>query len=171
MYKHQWQVVEAVRILASRGYDLALNLVGGEYPPARRRLDRHLRRAGQDINVNLLGKIKHTDLPGIYQKADIFIFASSCENMPNILLEAMASGLPIACSDRGPMPEIAQDAVVYFDPEDPVTIANAVERLIRDPDLRLRCANRAFGMASEYSWDRCAKETADFLLKVWEHRA
>ena len=47
--------------------------------------------------------------PGVLSKANLFIFASSCENMPNTLLEGMASGLPIACSDRGPMPETLQD--------------------------------------------------------------
>ena len=129
-----------------------------------------MRRTGQQVQINTLGKINHEDLPNIYQQADIFVFASSCENLPNILLEAMASGLPIACSDRGPMPEVAKDAAVYFDPENPFSIADAVEKLIRDPELRFRYARRAFGLASEYSWDRCGKKTAEFLYGVWEQK-
>lgn len=170
VYKHQGEVVEALKLLVRRGYDLSLDLIGGEYPPAREQLEEIVFRTGQQSRVNILGKIKHEALPGIYQRADIFIFASSCENLPNILLEAMASGLPIACSGRGPMPEVAQDGAVYFDPENPVSIADAVERLIRDPDLRLRCARRAFELASGYSWDRCARQTAEFLLQVWEQK-
>ena len=48
-------------------------------------------------------------MPEYLSKSNIFIFASSCENMPITLIEGMASGLPIACSDRGPMPEVLQD--------------------------------------------------------------
>lgn len=170
VYKHQGRVVEALKLLGERGYSLSLELAGGEYPPARRRLDEAIRRTAQKGRVRLLGRIGHEALPGTYRQADIFIFASSCENLPNILLEAMASGLPIACSNRGPMPEVARDGAVYFDPEKPVSIAEAIEKLVRDPGLRLQCANRAFEIASEYSWDRCAQQTADFLLKVWEQK-
>jgi len=170
VYKHQWRVVEALKLLEDRGYALSLDLAGGDYPSSRRRLDEAIRRTGQQGRVRLLGRVGHEALPDVYRGADLFVYASSCENLPNILLEAMASGLPIACSDRGPMPEVAQDGAVYFDPESPASIADAVERLIRDPELRLRCARRAFELASEYSWDRCARQTVEFLLKVWERK-
>ena len=62
------------------------------------------------------------DPHAVLKRAHLFVFASSCENMPNTLVEAMASGLPIACSDRGPMPEILRDGGTYFDPENEVTI-------------------------------------------------
>lgn len=170
VYKHQWQVVEALKLLGDRGHSLSLELAGGDYPSARRRLDEAVRRTGQQDRVRLLGRVGHKKLPDVYRGADLFVYASSCENLPNILLEAMASGLPIACSDRGPMPEVAQDGAVYFDPENPVSIADDLERLIQDPALRLRCARRAFELASEYSWDRCARQTTEFLFQVWEQK-
>jgi glycosyltransferase involved in cell wall biosynthesis len=67
-------------------------------------------------------------------KSDIFVFASSCENMPNTLIEGMAAGLKIACSSRGPMPEVLKDAGYYFDPESPVSISKAIEQIILNPD-------------------------------------
>jgi glycosyltransferase involved in cell wall biosynthesis len=81
----------------------------------------------------------------------------------------MAVGLPIACSDRGPMPEVLRDGGVYFDPENAVSIAEAIEALIRDADLRTSKAARAKHLAAQYSWARCARETWSFLKTVARH--
>ena len=96
-------------------------------------------------------------------RADIFVFASSCENMPNTLLEAMASGLPIACSSRGPMPEVLQEGGAYFDPEDAGSVAQAIEKLLLDADFRRAAAARASALSEQYSWERCARETWNYL--------
>jgi glycosyltransferase involved in cell wall biosynthesis len=98
--------------------------------------------------------------------ADVFVFASSCENMPNTLVEAMAVGLPIACSNRGPMPEVLEDGGVYFDPEAPHSIADALERIITNADLRTQVATRAQQLSRQYSWSRCTSETFAFLADI-----
>ena len=92
-----------------------------------------------------------------------FIFASSCENMTNILLESMASGLPIASSNYGPMTEVLGNAGVYFDPESPQEIARALRALIDSPELREEKARIAFERVKVYSWERCARDTFRFL--------
>jgi glycosyltransferase involved in cell wall biosynthesis len=108
--------------------------------------------------------VPHGDLPNYLAQADIFVFASSCENMPNTLIEAMAFGLPIACSNRGPMPEVLQDGGEYFDPESSESILNAVLRIMLDPELRDFRESRARELASRYSWSRCASETYSFIV-------
>jgi glycosyltransferase involved in cell wall biosynthesis len=118
--------------------------------------------------VRVLEFVPPEELPELLACADVFVFASSCENMPNTLLEAMACGLPIACSDRGPMPEILQDGGVYFDPEDEISIAAALRSLATDPALRQRLAKRSAELASAYSWRRCALETWNFLIQTLE---
>ncbi len=120
--------------------------------------------------MKCLGFVPHDDLPSLLADADLFVFASSCENMPNTLVEAMAIGLPIACSDRGPMPEVLRDGGVYFDPENAESIATAIETLIRDPGLRMSVAKRAKGLSGQYSWARCAAETWSFLKAVSDSR-
>ena len=112
--------------------------------------------------------VGHSEIPAYLADADIFIFASSCENMPNTLVEAMASGLPIACSDRGPMPEILKDAGVYFDPENPESISTAVFELVKSHELRNKLANSAYQLSTQYSWARCASETWRYLSDTWE---
>ena len=167
VYKHQWHVAEAVAKLKNEGFPITLELVGPAYKPALQRLQTTLQQIDPNSDfIHYRGSIKYADLPSTYHQADIFIFASSCENMPIILLEAMASGLPIACAQRGPMPEMLGDAGVYFDPENPEQIANALRSLLNDPELRARCAEKAFAKAQTYSWERCASETFDFLRRV-----
>ncbi len=114
----------------------------------------------------MIGAVPYSALTIHYEEADVCVFASSCENMPNILLEGMASGLPIACSRRGPMPEVLGDAGMYFDPESAVDIARALRELIDSPALRTRLAQASFDRAQVYSWTRCASETFDFLAKL-----
>ncbi|HKQ13569.1 MAG TPA: glycosyltransferase [Steroidobacteraceae bacterium] len=164
LYKHQWFVVEAIGELRRRGYRVRLTLAGGGAGAARRRLDEQIRLTDpQGTFVTSIGAVRHSEVPDVLAAADLFIFASSCENMPNTLVEAMASGLPIACSDRGPMPEVLQEGGVYFDPEDSGSIATAIEKIIADNALRVVIAQRAQARSAQYSWTRCARETWRFL--------
>lgn len=167
LYKHQWCVVEAVVRLQDAGFAVELEMIGPGYAPAVAKLQATLSRyPGRSGSIRYLGPVKHEDLPRFYRSADVFAYASSCENLPNILLEAMASGLPIACSSRGPMPEVLRDAGVYFDPEQSEDIERAIRSLLEDPNLRKRKARLALQYASEYSWARCARETFAYLASV-----
>jgi glycosyltransferase involved in cell wall biosynthesis len=167
LYKHQWHVAEAVNLLRAQGLPLKVDFVGPSYPPALRRLQRVLRRIDPDSHfAHYHGAVAFEELGKFHELADAFVFASSCENMPNILLEAMAAGLPIACANRGPMPEILGDGGVYFDPEQPREIMHAIQRLAIDPELRTVCAARGYERAAQYSWKRCARETLSFIQSV-----
>jgi len=114
-YKHQWNVAEAVLKLREKGIPICLDLVGDYEQDSLNKLNKVI---ASDIYrcINYMGLIDHDKLTDIYKNADGFVFASSCENQPIILLEAMAAGLPIACSNKGPMPEVLGDAGIYFNP-------------------------------------------------------
>lgn len=167
-YKHQWQVVEAIgRLRKLTGWPLMLELVGPNNSSALRRLERAVANWDSEHGwINYHGAMPYDQLHRIYHQAHLGLFASSCENMPNILLETMASGLPIACSNRGPMPEVLGDAGVYFDPLDPVSIANALEKLIRSPELREDMSGMSYAQALSYNWELCADHTFKFLAEV-----
>lgn len=173
LYKHQWVLVRAVAELRRRtGWPLVLELVGSGYPPAVRKLDQAVRLADPEGRwVKRRGATPHSELRAIYAEADIGVFASSCENMPNILLETMAAGLPVACSSREPMPEMLGDAGVFFDPEDAEDIAASLETLIASVTLREQKASAAFEKAQQYSWRRCADQTFAFLESVAQGHA
>lgn len=166
VYKHQWKVSEAVAKLRSVGISVVLELVGPS-GKGRSRLNETLNRVDPEgTYITYRGVVPFEELHMIYKAADIGVFASSCENLPNILLECMAAGLPIACSSMGSMPEVLGDAGVYFNPEDPDDIAYSLRRLIDSRVLRAQLAQAAFDRAQKYSWKRCADKTFDFLAEI-----
>ena len=98
----------------------------------------------------------------------MFVFPSTCENLPIILLEAMTAGLPIASSDRGPMPEVLKDAGLYFNPESVTSIKNCLRYMIENPNLLKSLSAKAKQYSQAYSWKKCADETFEFLKIVHE---
>lgn len=166
-YKHQAEVIEAIhRLNAEVPAELTLVGVVDASPYAARAMRGAVRDGLAGAKVRSLGQIPFEELHRVYAEAEVFVFASSCENMPNILLEAMSSALPIACSSRGPMPEILGDAGVYFDPTQPAEIAAALRMLAADPALRSRLAEQARQRAQPFDWRLCARDTFAFLSEV-----
>lgn len=167
VYKHQWHVAEATASLRAKGYPIALDLVGPGYPPALRRLRKVIRKLDPDETfLHYRGPVSFAGMHQIYHRADGLVFASTCENLPNILLEGMAAGLPIACSDRGPMPEVLGRAGVYFSPEDPADIERALQVLLDNPEIRAQTAIEAFRRSKGYSWQHCARNTFSFAAEI-----
>lgn len=166
-YKHQWHVARAVAELRSAGLPVEVTFAGPAHPPALRRLVRELDALDPKRDfLHYVGSVPYPQLPALYRDSDVCVFASTCENLPNVLLEAMATGIPIACTDRSPMRDVLQDAGAYFDAESSASIAAAIRRLIEDPGLRDRCARAARSLAEPYTWERCADETLSFLARV-----
>lgn len=167
MYKHQWNVAEAVSILRREGIPVVLDLIGPSYPPALKKLTAKLGKLDPQANyIRYYGPVPHQELHRFYSSSQLCVFASSCENMPNILLEGMAAGLPIACSSLGPMPEVLGDAGVYFNPLSVPEIVTAIKKMMASPGLRAELAAASFNRVQEYSWKRCAAETFHFLQEI-----
>ncbi len=163
-YKHQWNVAKAVHELRRAGLCVELNLAGTAYPPALKRLRKVIQQVDpQEQFIHYHGGIPYDEVAQWYFRADGFVFASSCENFSITLLEAMAAGLPIACSNRGPMPSILGEAGIYFDPEQLDSIVSALAHLIQDKNWREQHAYMAYQRAQDYSWERCTRETFDFI--------
>lgn len=171
-YKHPWHVATAVARLREEGIAVALDLVGPARPPAARGIDRlrrtlkHLDPGGEFLHFH--GDVPYRALPEWYRRADGVVFASSCENMPITLLEGMASGAPIACSNREPMRGIFGESGPSFDPENAEEIAHALRRLLKDPELRRRSGLSARRVALGYSWKETATRTFAFLARIAE---
>uniref|UniRef100_UPI004047C98A glycosyltransferase n=1 Tax=Polynucleobacter sp. TaxID=2029855 RepID=UPI004047C98A len=147
-YKHQVEVAYAACQLRAEGVPLEVRFVGasrGRYGREFRVLLDHLDPRREFLLWS--GAEPFQVLHGFYQNADGFVFASSCENLPNILIEAMAAGLPIACADRGPMSEILGIAGIYFDPESPASIAEALRKMARSTEKRAQWASLAWSKA------------------------
>lgn len=170
-YKHQVEVAKAAAFLRGKGFPIEMCFVGaiwGEYGKRFTLLLKQLDPEGQFLKWT--GHEPFESMHRRYGEADAFVFASSCENLPNIMIEAMAAGLPIASSKKGPMPEVLGDSGIYFDPECPKAIAESIEQLAKDADLRSDFALRAHNMAKNYSWQRCASQSLAFFVSVAKTR-
>lgn len=116
-------------------------------------------RLGISESVRFFGPAPEEELPLLYQGATCFIFPSLYEGFGLPILEAMAMGVPVACSRISSMPEIAGEAAYLFDPHDPQAIANALNTLLTQPDLRQRLTSLGQAQARHFTWERTAKET------------
>ena len=107
------------------------------------------------------------DVQKILSKSNLFIFASTCENLPITLLEGVGAGLLIVSSDYGPMKEVLGKNVCYFDPLKPQTI---VEAIITTLDLTLEAKNKNLinlsKIADRFSWQKCTRETFKYIIET-----
>jgi len=106
-----------------------------------------------------IGWLPAADLEGLYALAAAFVFPSLYEGFGLPVLEAMSRGVPVACSDRSSVPEVAGDAALLFDPTDPRAIAGAVERLLADERLAAGLRARGLEHVKRFTWERTARET------------
>lgn len=166
LYKHQWNVALAIQNIKNKGYNISIDFIGGGAGKAQLKFDKTIKTINNNEYLVQHDFVVHSKLPQLIQEKDIFIFASSCENMPNTLIEGMSSGLPIACSNRGPMPEVLQDGGVYFNPENVEEIENAIMNIITNSIDRMRISKRALELSDFYSWKRCSKETFEYLIEI-----
>lgn len=167
VYKAQLEVVKAWHILRlRRPVEEKLLLVGPSNDQYGLRVAALIAELGLQDEVLIVGNVAYEDLPGLYQGAVINLFASSCENCPNILLEALSAGRPVLSSDYQPMPEFAADAALYFDPYAPEKLAAQLEHLLGDPQLQQTMAKRAADRSVDFQWEDSAKRTWEALRNL-----
>ena len=104
--------------------------------------------------------VSEDELEALYRSATCFVLPSLIEGFGLPVLEAMARGVPVACSNRPALPEVAGDAALLFDPLDQAAVTEAVRRLLRDAELRTTLVERGLVRAREFSWRRTAEADA-----------
>ena len=153
------RLVDALATVRATVPDAQLVLPGPPNPEAQATLLARAARAGVADAVTIPGFVAAEDLEGLYAAATAFLLPSLVEGFGLPVLEAMARGLPVACS-RGSAPgEVAGDAGLLFDPTSVEEISAATVALLTDAPLRERLAAAGRARAATYTWERCADET------------
>ncbi|OBI13355.1 glycosyltransferase family 1 protein [Mycobacterium sp. E2497] len=106
------------------------------------------------------------ELAARYRAATAFVCPSKYEGFGLPPLEAMSHGCPVVCSNAGSIPEVVGDAGVYFDPNSPEEMRTALERVATTKELRADLSARGRARLAEFSWDKCAAETARIYREI-----
>ena len=114
---------------------------------------------GVDDDVRFPGWISAAELEGLWALASAFVYPSLYEGFGLPVLEAMARGVTVACSNTSSLPEVAGDGALLFDPRDEGAIATAIARLLHEPELAGELRMRGLRRAQEFSWERTARLT------------
>lgn len=127
-------------------------------------VERLITEMGLQHSVRIMGWIPRDELYSLYERARAFVYPSMFEGFGMPVLEAMAAGIPAACSDIPPLHEVAGDAALFFNQLDEEAIAAAIERVMNDASLRERLATAGRERARGFSWAKAAEQTLEVLL-------
>jgi 2-deoxystreptamine N-acetyl-D-glucosaminyltransferase/2-deoxystreptamine glucosyltransferase len=118
--------------------------------------------------ITMTGFVEHSAVPAVLASLDVLVLPSAYEEMGSVLVEAMASGLPVVASAVGGIPEVVRDGEtgLLVPPGDVAALAEVLDRLAADPGLRARLAEGARARARGYAWPRLAEEVAAVYRRV-----
>jgi len=163
--KNLTRLIEALHRLRAGGQDVVLVMVGSKgwlYQAFFQRLE----ELALGDAVVLPGYVPDADLAALYSGARLVAVPSLCEGFGLPILEAMACGVPVVCSNTSSLPEVGGDAARYFDPRDVEAIADTILSVWRDDGLRERLRQQGLARAARFSWARAAEETLAVYEKV-----
>lgn len=118
---------------------------------------------GYTDRIIFLGSIPYEELPYLYSACKLFVYPSTCESFGMTLVEAMACGAPILASQIEPMPEVCANAAVYFDPTNPVAMADVIIRTLQNYEVISILSRKAIERAEAYSWENTVKRTLKII--------
>lgn len=156
------EAYEQMRWLGRREHLVVAGLPG----KAWKRVWRQVENRALGGYVHLLGWQPREVLFGLYKYASALVFPSTFEGFGMPVLEALAAGVPVACSDIPPLREIADGAAAFFNPFSPRAIAKALERVLAEGPARRRTIAYGVERASQFTWRRTAEETLAVLLET-----
>ena len=167
--KNHAAALQALAQLKANGYPHCLVIVGGKgwlFDPIQALVGEW----GLADDLLFAGRIDDDDLPALYSGADCVLMPSLYEGFGFPVIEAMACGTPVVCSNRSSLPEVAGDAALLVDPEDIAGLAAATGRILGDAALAGQLRQAGMAQAARFDWTRCAAQTVGVYRELLNAR-
>jgi len=166
-YKHQVEVVKAFNLLPSiSNKTFRLHLVGGV--GSKKYYRKVIREIAGSDNIFLYDFLPKARVLKSLRESDIFVFASECETFGISLLEAMAAGIPIACSNKSSLPETLRECGEYFDPTCEKSILLAIKNILECDSRFSQFVLPAKTLSKQYNWELISDEFFRYIISRYE---
>jgi len=167
-HKNHLSLLRAMHILKRRGFRGELVLTGMAMQNHSFVL-KTIRELELQDNVRVLGYVPDEDMPALFCAATLMVFPSLFEGFGIPVIEAMAVGCPVACSNVTSLPEIVGNAALMFDPREPDNIAETIWKIWNDDSLQETLRNRGLERAKLFSWETAALKTVGVYRDIRDH--
>ncbi len=152
---HGWFQEEDVKvelvIVGAKGWKMGL-------------LNATLEKFRESVSIHFTGMVNDRELAALYQCASIFVFPSLYEGFGFPILEAMVYGVPVIAARSSSLPEVGQDAVLYFDPHDAQELCYALQKIYHDSQLTHELIQKGYQNIKQFSWQK----HADGLIQIFK---
>jgi glycosyltransferase involved in cell wall biosynthesis len=167
--KNMFRAIDAFSIFLKKyneeNIDYKLYLVCKLNDESRKELEEYAKKQGVKDSLVLTGFVEDKELLKLYQKARCFFFPSLYEGFGLPVLEALASGLPVACADNSSLPEVAKDYAHYFNAYDSNDMAKSLQKTLQE-SMSLEDRIKRYNYASQYTWDKPAQIVLDTVVSL-----
>jgi glycosyltransferase involved in cell wall biosynthesis len=163
--KNLSRLLRAYTIMRNRGVKHRLVIAGGLgwlYQDVLREIE----ELSAEHEVAFLGRVADDDLPTLYSLGDVFVFPSLYEGFGLPPLEAMACGRPVVCSNTSSLPEVVGDAGLLVSPYDVEGLADAVQGLLENPELRAQLGGIGYDRAKRFTWQASAERMLEIYRRL-----
>lgn len=156
-------LIEAFEILQAKGAFQGDLVLAGEKAWLSENTLKKAQNSRFSSHIKLLGKVKFGDLGILYRGASLFAFPSLYEGFGLPILEAFASQIPVLCASNSSLPEVAGKAAFYFENNNAQALAEQIERILKNPELKKDLIEKGRQQLQKFSWEKCAQETLNFI--------
>lgn len=160
-HKNVGTLLRALALLCQRRQAAPQLLVVGDDAAGKPSLLQECARLGLEDSVRFVSQVSYELLPFLYAGAELLVQPSTLEGFGLPVVEAMACGTPVVCSNAASLPEVGGDAAEYFDPHSVEDMAAAIERVLCSSGRREELRQKGLLQASRFTWDECVRQHAD----------
>ena len=166
-YKNHNLILDSLNSLTNNIF-IELTLVGDLRTADKSLLEKFENFNRPNIKIKLINELNHYDLNKIYDNSDVGLFASKCENLPNILLEMISKGLPVISSDYGSNLEVLGSSGFYFKMNDTKDLNNKIKTIYKSQSIRNKLSKNNYVISQNYDWNETTKKTIKYIKYIAE---